>query len=593
MANRIDSINLTVAQITDLTQPLSLAQGGVGATTPEGGRKTLGFEDMGIGVSTNALPSLDWQTFDFVPGALYSVSSGNMTNVPAGMDVPGPTYNTSIRAYGPEGGTRHVDVCFSTTTASAYRYYQVRLAGALGSRSMTVRQIWTSADVVPVANGGTGNTTGTSPTATKLATARTLQTNLGSTSSASFDGSANATPGVTGTLGVSNGGTGSTTAAAARTALGAAASGANSDIKSITGLTTALAVSQGGTGGNTAALARKGLELDETATDIDFRAAKVITRETHASGIFASKPATNTGVNGGQIKSDCIVAGVEVASGYLQMLKTVDSTDTTARLTVYQKGTGGVGGAEATKNFDFASNGNFYMDGTAYLGGFSTTGDIAVSGFSNFEKNLGVKAGSTAGLRSWRAQSNNYIRFTNLNGDGNEGGFIANIEAGYYTGGWQFGGVRGGGADLDRVQLNLARDSSTPSAAFLFLNSGTAQCANWASTSDRRVKEDIEVVSDPLEKMTKFHGVTFKYKNSGMTSVGYIAQDVQEALPQAVSVGSSSSPEDEIQDPLVLNVAGVGALHHEAILALMEKVEQLTTQVNSLQSEVALLKGGQ
>lgn len=47
---------------------------------------------------------------------------------------------------------------------------------------------------------------------------------------------------------VTNGGTGATTAAAARTNLGAAASGANSDITSLSGLTTPLSVLQGGTG---------------------------------------------------------------------------------------------------------------------------------------------------------------------------------------------------------------------------------------------------------------------------------------------------------------------------------------------------------
>ena len=53
---------------------------------------------------------------------------------------------------------------------------------------------------------------------------------------------------VTGTLPVANGGTGGTTAGTARTNLGAAASGANSDITSLSGLTTALSVGQGGTG---------------------------------------------------------------------------------------------------------------------------------------------------------------------------------------------------------------------------------------------------------------------------------------------------------------------------------------------------------
>ena len=54
-----------------------------------------------------------------------------------------------------------------------------------------------------------------------------------------------------GTVPVANGGTGATTAAAARTGLGAAASGANSDITSLTGLSTDLSVAQGGTGAST------------------------------------------------------------------------------------------------------------------------------------------------------------------------------------------------------------------------------------------------------------------------------------------------------------------------------------------------------
>lgn len=53
------------------------------------------------------------------------------------------------------------------------------------------------------------NITGNAGTATKLKEARTVRTNLASTSTASFDGSANVTPGVTGVLPIANGGTGS------------------------------------------------------------------------------------------------------------------------------------------------------------------------------------------------------------------------------------------------------------------------------------------------------------------------------------------------------------------------------------------------
>ncbi len=57
----------------------------------------------------------------------------------------------------------------------------------------------------------TGGFKGNADTSTTLATPRTVRTSLASTSTASFDGSANITPGVTGTLPLTNGGTGNTT----------------------------------------------------------------------------------------------------------------------------------------------------------------------------------------------------------------------------------------------------------------------------------------------------------------------------------------------------------------------------------------------
>lgn len=71
--------------------------------------------------------------------------------------------------------------------------------------------------------------------ADKLTTGRTIQTNLGSTSTATFDGTVNITPGVTGTLPIKNGGTGATTATGILTNIGITATAA--EINKLDGLT--------------------------------------------------------------------------------------------------------------------------------------------------------------------------------------------------------------------------------------------------------------------------------------------------------------------------------------------------------------------
>jgi hypothetical protein len=70
------------------------------------------------------------------------------------------------------------------------------------------------------------------------------------------------------TVPVLKGGTGATTAAGARTNIGAASSGANTDITSITGLTTDLAIAQGGTGADTKPAAFDALSPMSAAADI-------------------------------------------------------------------------------------------------------------------------------------------------------------------------------------------------------------------------------------------------------------------------------------------------------------------------------------
>ena len=61
---------------------------------------------------------------------------------------------------------------------------------------------------------------------------------------------------------------------------------------------------------------------------------------------------------------------------------------------------------------------------------------------------------------------------------------------------------------------------------------------DFNSTSDSRLKENVESVSDALGKVNKLRGVNFNWKDSGKYSMGLIAQEVEEVLPEVVSTAS-------------------------------------------------------
>lgn len=91
--------------------------------------------------------------------------------------------------------------------------------------------------------------------AVKLQTARTITTDLASTSAASFDGSANITPGITGTLPVANGGTGLTVNPSMLVDLESTAADTVFETSPRPGITGTLPISHGGTGATTASQA--------------------------------------------------------------------------------------------------------------------------------------------------------------------------------------------------------------------------------------------------------------------------------------------------------------------------------------------------
>ena len=64
---------------------------------------------------------------------------------------------------------------------------------------------------------------------------------------------------------------------------------------------------------------------------------------------------------------------------------------------------------------------------------------------------------------------------------------------------------------------------------------GTAAATNFDSLSDRRYKTNIKVIENPIEKIKKIDGVSFNWKETNEPSLGVIADDVLEVLPEIVS----------------------------------------------------------
>lgn len=133
----------------------------------------------------------------------------------------------------PQSATVQANIISSTTGALNYiatenTGHYFKIGNNTASTSITTNESETAIfshnafEFARITNVGVAKWLGNANTATKLATARTITANLASSTAGSFDGSTNITVGVTGTLPIANGGTGATTAAAARTALGCA-----------------------------------------------------------------------------------------------------------------------------------------------------------------------------------------------------------------------------------------------------------------------------------------------------------------------------------------------------------------------------------
>lgn len=101
-------------------------------------------------------------------------------------------------------------------------------------------------------------------------------------------------------------------------------------------------------------------------------------------------------------------------------------------------------------------------------------------------------------------------------------------------------------------------------------NTGTLSATNFNNLSDEELKTNISIITNATATINTIEGVEFNWKDSGQKSAGFIAQRIEEVLPQLVAT----------------NQEGMKSVNYSAIIAyLVETVKELDQRVKALEAK--------
>ena len=108
---------------------------------------------------------------------------------------------------------------------------------------------------------------------------------------------------------------------------------------------------------------------------------------------------------------------------------------------------------------------------------------------------------------------------------------------------------------------------------------GVATALDFNSTSDVNLKKDVKVIDDPVAKVLQLNGVSFNWTDTGQSSAGVIAQDVEKVMPEIIR--------DNPTGYKSLNYNGLIGLLIEAVKEQNETIKTLEQKINTLEERLS------
>ncbi|MBA3733088.1 tail fiber domain-containing protein [Patescibacteria group bacterium] len=288
---------------------------------------------------------------------------------------------------------------------------------------------------------------------------------------------------------------------------------------------------------------------------------------TTLSGLTISGSATSTSNVGLNLSGGCFA----VNSACLGSFNNTLSNGGTATTTFYN---GGIVFSDSTKLTQSSSPSNFFWDetnkrlglGTSTPWGLLSVNPNAIGTAPEFvigsstSTHLIVTNGGNVGIGTTNPTAK-------LEVYGSQGGsYISYMEnAGVYGLGIKTGGTTG-----SHQQIYVTKGDNTLNFGTYADGTGYLRAAAWTYGSDARMKENIEYLSSGLDKILALKPASFDYIDGSKNNLGFIAQDVQQVIPEAVVILPTS-------DMLGLKTEFIIPYVVEAIQELNYKIESLAS----------------